>query len=223
VPDKKLYIRSGKIWGISRKILIKALGDYYTEDNPDMVFDLNGYKNEIMFDKVKMNKKLDELKIRHPKSYYSPFEDLPNTEEECVVKGQFGSRGNHLTFTTFNELNKEELHDKYIQHYIPFKTEYRVGVDFVRVLGIREKLPNDDCRCKKIKNSKSCYYETRDIPKLRKFAEKVARLFEVDFTGIDIGSYNNKYIVIELNSSPTIGEYWARLLAEDLIDKLYGG
>jgi len=37
---------------------------------------------------------------------------------------------------------------------------------------------------------------------------------------MDIGLWNDKYIVIELNSAPTIGEYWARLIAEDLIIKL---
>ena len=47
----------------------------------------------------------------------------------------------------------------------------------------------------------------------------MAKKFGVEFTGIDIGEWNGKYIVIELNSSPTIGEYWARLLAEDLIER----
>ena len=109
------------------------------------------------------------------------------------------------------------MDDRYIQHYVPFEKEYRVGIDWERVLGIREKISTDNC---KIKNSKSCYYKTRDIPELRKFAWKVFKKFDVEFTGMDIGLWNGKYIVIELNSTPTIGEYWARLIAEDLIKKL---
>ena len=210
-------IRSGRIWGISKKRLIRALGGFYSDDNPTHIFDITS--QSIMVDKVQMNKKLDELNIRHPKSYYYPFNNLPNSEEDCVIKGRYGSRGNHLIFTTFDKINLNNLYDKYVQNYIPFEAEYRIGVDFKRVLGIREKLPTEDCRCHKIKNSKSCYYETRDIPKLSKLAEKVARKFQVDFTGIDIGRWNGKYIIIELNSSPTIGEYWARLLAEDLIER----
>ena len=48
---------------------------------------------------------------------------------------------------------------------------------------------------------------------------KAQSVFLVDFTGIDIGLWNRKYITIELNSSPTIGEYWAGLIANILINK----
>ena len=172
-----------------------------------------------MTDKVMMNKKLDELKIRHPKSYYYPFDDLPNTEEECVIKGRFGSRGNHLVFTTFNKIH-DIGDERYVQHYIPFEKEYRVGIYDNKVLGIREKILSDNCRCKKIKNARSCYYETRKIPKLNNFALNVAKGFDIDFTGIDIGDWKGKYIVIELNSSPTIGECWAKKIANILISKV---
>ena len=214
-------IRSGRIWGISKRLLITALGDYYSEYNPTIYFNTYGRNSNIMIDKVLMNKKLDEFGIPHPKTYYYPFDNLPYTEEECVIKHRFGSRGNHLIFTTFNKIKNYDLNDKYIQKYIPFEEEYRVGIFNQKVLGIREKIPNVDCRCSKIKNSKNCYYETRDIPNLRGFALYVSAKFDVEFTGIDIGVWNGKFIVIELNSSPSIGEYWARLITKDLLDKLY--
>lgn len=215
-----IAIRSSRIWGKSRYKLIRALGRYYTETNPTIVFDITN--QPIMTNKIIMNKKFDELKIRHPKTYYHPFDDLPNTDEECVVKHQFGSLGNHLTFTKFNRINKNDLYDKYVQHYIPFEKEYRVGINWNRVLGIREKILSDDCDCRRIKNSRSCYYETRENYKLNKFAWKIFKKFGVEFTGMDIGEWKGEYIVIELNSSPAIGNYWARLLAGDLIEKLRG-
>lgn len=215
---KKIGINSGFIWGISRRRLVKALGEYYSDDNPTTVFDLRKPENEIMYDKILMNKKLDELGIPHPITYYFPFDDMPNNSTKCVVKHRFGSRGNHLVFTKFKKVDKADLRDKYVQFYVPFEREYRVAVDFKRVLGIREKIGMS-----KIMNSKSCKYKTRDIAELREFAMSVAKKFNVDFTGIDIGELYGQYIVIELNSSPTIGEYWASRLAEDLIDRLYRG
>ena len=207
-------IISGRIWGKSRKILVNALGNFYNNSNPSIFFNI--INQNIMVDKVIMNQKLDSLNINHPKTYYRG-DLLPQTTEECVVKHRYGSQGNHLIFTTFDNINNYNMDDRYIQHYIPFEKEYRVGIDWERVLGIREKIFTDNCR---IKNSKSCYYETKDIPKLRKFAWKVFKKFNIEFTGMDIGLWNGKYIVIELNSSPTIGEYWARLIAEDLIKRL---
>jgi len=205
-------IISGRIWGKSRRLLVNALDSFYDNFNPSIFFKITG--QITMTDKVIMNQKLDDLNISHPKTYYSHF---PDTDEECVIKHRYGSQGNHLIFTTFNKINNYNMDDRYVQHYIPFEKEYRVGINWERILGIREKIFTDRC---KIKNSKSCYYETRDIPELRKFAWKVFKKFDVEFTGMDIGLWNGKYIVIELNSSPSIGEYWARLIAEDLIKKL---
>lgn len=212
-------IRSGRIWGISKQRLIKALGEHYTKYDAIIYFDTMGKNSNIMTDKVVMNQKLDKLKILHPKTYYHPFDNMPLSSENAVIKYRFGSRGTHLTFTTFDKINKAELYDMYVQDYIPFEKEYRVGIYNNKVLGIREKLLRDCSKCGKIKNSKSCYYETRDIPKLSRLALKVAKKFDVNFTGIDIGEWNGKFIVIELNSSPTIGEYWADLIAKELIDK----
>jgi len=205
-------IISGRIWGKSRRLLVNALGDFYNNSNPSIFFKITG--QITMTDKVIMNQKLDDLNISHPKTYYSYF---PDTDEECVIKHRYGSQGNHLIFTTFNKINNYNMDDRYVQHYVPFEREYRICINWERVLGIREKMPVGN---NKIRNSKSCYYETRDIPELRKFAWKVFKKFGVEFTGMDIGEWNGKYIVIELNSSPTIGEYWARLIAEDLIKKL---
>lgn len=169
-----------------------------------------------------MNKELDRLNIRHPKTYYFPFDDLPNNDNLCVIKSRYGSRGNHLKFTRFRHVRHYYMDDRYIQDYIPFEREFRIGVDWKRILGIREKILNDDCECRKIKNSKSCHYITRkDMPKLEKFAWKVFKKFNVEFTGIDIGMYNGKFIVIELNSAPTIGEVWANKLKNDLLEKYY--
>ena len=206
-------IRSGYIWGKSKQKLILALGEYYTADNPEIIFNIF---NEKLSDKITMNKILDKLKIRHPKTYYYPFEKLPDSNDKCVIKKRYSSRGRGIVFSRFKKINATDLNsDIYIQYFIPFEKEYRVGIDFNRVLGIREKMG-----IARIRNSKSCLYKTRDIDKLRKFAWKVFKKFEIKFTGMDIGLWNGKYIIIELNSSPTIGEYWARLLAEDLIKLL---
>ena len=211
----KIGIRSGYIWGVSKKKLITALGEYYTETNPDIIFNLLSIDNEKLSDKIIMNKTLDKLNIRHPKTYYYPFKKLPNSNDKCVIKIRYGSRGKGIVFSRFNKIKSGDISSNhYIQHFIPFEKEYRVGIDFNRVLGIREKMG-----IARIRNSKSCRYETRDIPELHKFAWKVFKKFKIEFTGMDIGLWNGEYIVIELNSSPTIGEYWAKLIARDLIEK----
>ncbi len=213
-------INSRKIWGVSRRRLIQALGGYYTTDSPAIVFDLCKPETRDVVDKVLMNQKLDRLQIPHPITYYYPFTNMPNTSEQCVIKRRFGSRGNHQVFTTFDGFHTYFLDDNcYVQKYIRFDKEYRVGVDFKRVLGIREKIPNN--RHCKIWNSKSCQYITRkDLPELENFALKVARQFNLDLTGIDIGLYKEKYIVIELNSQPTIGKIWAKKIKNDLLERL---
>ena len=217
-------------WGPSSRRLIRALGDYYSRENVRIYFGhgcTERYlKSEVwmlnrhierMSDKIVMNQKMDELKIRHPKTYYYPFDKLPSSKDKCVIKPRYGCRGKGISFSRFNKINKNNLsYNNYVQQFIPFEREYRVGIDWNRVLGIREKMG-----IAKIRNSKSCLYETRHIDELREFAWKVFKKFEVDFTGMDIGLWKGKYIVIELNSSPTIGEYWSRLLAEDLINLLY--
>ena len=213
-------IRSPIIWGKSRILLMNALGKYYTEDNPLISFIIRG--EAIMTDKVIMNKKLDELGRAHPKTYYHPFDDLPNTDEACVIKGRYGSRGNHLIFAIFNEVKDFDLYNRYIQDYIPFEREFRVAIIEKRILGIREKLLNEDCVCGKIKNSKSCYYETRkEMPQLEKFAWDVFKQFNIKFTGIDIGLWNGQFIIIELNSAPSIGPDWAKIIANDMIYRYY--
>jgi len=129
-------IISGKIWGKSRRLLVQALGHYYSKSNPIIFFNITG--QTIMTDKVIMNQKLDDLNISHPKTYYRG-DYLPQTNEECVIKGRYGSQGNHLIFTTFDKINNYNMDNRYIQHYIPFEKEYRVGINWKRVLGIREK------------------------------------------------------------------------------------
>jgi len=221
---KMIYIMSSEIWAKSRKLLIERLGKYYEDHEPKIVLNFVGnYRNDDIKvlngkihhiqDKVEMNKLFDEYGILHPKTYYHPFDDLPNTNNECVLKKRFGSRGKGIVFTTFDKIDKSSLtSNDYIQDYVPFDKEYRIGVTFKRVLGIREKIGN--CR---IRNSKTCKYITRHIDKLGDFAFSLAKQFELDFTGIDIGEWKGTYIVIELNSAPTIGPDWARKLKNDLV------
>ena len=93
-------------------------------------------------DKVRMNQLLDRYKIMHPKTYYYPFSNIPDTRERCVVKRRFGQRGTGIKFTRFNKIYSIYGIDNkiYIQHFIPFEREYRVGITFRRILGVREKI-----------------------------------------------------------------------------------
>ena len=217
----KIGIKSGMIWGKSRKLLETALGDCYCQNKADIYIETMGRNSQFMVDKVLMNQQLDSLNIKHPKTYYHPFDDMPDFKAECVVKHRFGSRGNHLTFTKFNKLDKQSLYinNEYVQYYVPFEREFRVGWYDGEILGIREKIGDS-----KIRNSKSCRYETcREMPFLREFANTVAIAFDIEFTGIDIGLWCNTFIVIELNSCPSVGEYWASKIVNHLINKLDNG
>ena len=226
-----IYIKKSYIWGKSRKLVVNALGGYYTSDFPFIFLNFvsNFDDNNIIVlnkkvshvqNKITMNKLLDEYQILHPKTYYYPFIvmlSLYNKGVRCVVKNKHSQRGRGVRFTRFNKIDIPNLtSDFYVQHFIPFDREYRVGIDFMRVLGVREKLGIAKC-----KNSKTCNYITiKDNTRLERFARDVAKKFEMDFCGIDIGEYNNNYYIIEINSAPTVGEVWARKLSNDLI-KLY--
>lgn len=215
------------VWGKSIRLLIQELGNYYTEGKRKIVlnFGCNIPKNDTIKilnrkishikDKIRMNRLLDEYKIRHPKTYYYLDEMPLDSNEKCVIKKQFSQRGNGIIFTTFNKIvGNITFYNMYVQEYIPFEREYRIGIDFKRILGVREKILKVDSY---IRNSKTCNYTTIEgNRKLEKFATIVFNKFELDFCGLDIGEYNNKYIVIELNSCPTIGETWARKLSNDL-------
>jgi glutathione synthase/RimK-type ligase-like ATP-grasp enzyme len=208
------------------KIILNFGCDY----NRDDILVLNKKISHIR-DKIMMNKLLDKYNIPHPKTYYFPFDNLPNTEDKCVIKDRFGSMGNHLIFTTFNKIHKDipdnylsgmvsgttysVNSETYVQDYIPFEKEFRVGVDFKRVLGIREKIGSN-----KIRNSKTCEYKTVHSYTLSDFAWDVTKKFELDFVGIDIGMWLGTYMIIELNSAPTIGPTWANKLKNDLL-RLY--
>jgi len=229
-----IYIVENGIWGKSRPLLLKALGSFYNRDEYTLVLNFGcniwfdddicvlNKNTEVIYNKIRMNMMLDSLEIPHPKTYYFPFDNLPDTEEECVIKKANSYKGKGVRFSKFNNIDIEEIDETYyIQHYIPFEREYRVGVDFRRVLGIREKIPIDASKITKIKNSLSCTYETVQNKRLSDFAFEILKKFKLDFCGIDIGEYCGNYIVIELNSAPTIGEYWAKLLAQDLINKYY--
>ena len=85
----------------------------------------------------------------------------------------------------------------------------------MRVLGIREKVGNN-----RIRNSKSCTYNTIHNSQITYLAWNTTKKFKLDFVGIDIGERLGKYMIIELNSAPTIGPVWANKLGNDLI-KMY--
>ena len=224
-----ILIPRTNIWAKSRRRVLEVLRHYHSENNPKIILNFGSRmlssRNQIilnkdttiMRDKIEMNMTLDKFGIRHPKTYYHPFSNIPFSDNECVIKERFGQRGNNIIFTRFSLLISNYMTtNHYIQHYIPFEREYRIGIDFKRILGIREKIGDS-----KIKNSKSCIYTTiKNNRGLEKFALKVFKKFKVDFCGIDIGECNGKYYVIEINSAPTVGEVWARKLANDLIQLL---
>ena len=228
-----IYITRKKCWAKSRKLLIEALGEYYNKETPSIILNFgNDYNSSIVDncskilnnrirhikDKVDMNHLLDFHGIPHPKTYYYPFDGIPKTNEDCVLKGRFSERARDITFTTFDKVVIYRP-NTYIQDYIPFDREYRACVDWKRVIGIREKMGDY-----KIRNSATCEYATRHIPALEILAKYVAEKFDVDFCGIDIGEcikrHHSSYYVIELNSAPTIGPAWARKLKNDLVSLL---
>lgn len=228
-----IYIVKSNIWFKSRKFLKEALGSYYTETNPSIILNFGGdyYGNDDkivlnrntskMYDKVKMNKFLDKKRIRHPKTYYYPFHNIPDTRERCVLKEKFGSMSKGVSIKRFSDINPRLLSSNYfIQHYIPFEKEYRVVVDFLGVIGSKEKIPRGFGSCR-IKNNATCSFRLRNIPKLDRFAVKITKKFKADFCGLDIGFINNHYYVIEINSACGIYSRYASVLANHMIGLLY--
>jgi len=172
---------------------------------------------ELIRDKILMNKLLDKFEIPHPLTYYYPFANLPKTPDDCVVKTQYGQEGKRIKFQTFLTIDRDELQDyNYVQAYIPFEKEYRVLVDFLGTFSIKEKVGEA-----KLKNSKSCKFRKRENQEIATFATQVCRKFGIDFAGLDIGEWNGKYYIIELNSAPCLSTKNAEIFANHLIGILY--
>ena len=224
----KIGLKYAKIWGKSYKIVRGLLEDYgYFAENPKLLLNFGGNHEEVdsmvvlnkrishIYDKVKMNRLFDKFNIPHPKTFYYPFTDLPLTDDECVIKNRLGSRGNGISFTTFNQINLEELNsDKYVQYYIPFENEYRV-VKFIYEYKSRLKIPNENGV--RIKNGRSCRYKNIRNEPLEIFAKNVCDKFKIDFTGLDIGEYNGYYFMIEVNSACGLNKNSAPDLVRNLI------
>lgn len=222
-----IEIKHSYTWMHSRNRLLYYLGKYATTTNPKIILNFNkdftdetdaivlNKKIEIMSDKIKMNKRLDKLEIPHPKTWYFP-KKVPKTPEECVVKKRSGGCGYGIQFTTFLEVRRDRLKNRYVQSFVPFEREYRVIVDFLGVVGMKEKI--GDAKCK---NSKTCKFKFIENERLGTFAVEVARKFGVDFTGMDIGEWNNEYYVIELNSCPSLCSEFAEIFANHLIGLLW--
>jgi len=130
----KIFVVPSTIWGKSRKLLLRKLDSYHDRDNPKITLNfcrdhyttgrvvLNGIISHVS-DKIRMNKLLDEYHIAHPKTYYYPFNNIPNNGE-CVLKKRHSSMGKNIIFTNFNNISSGVLGgDDYIQEYIPFERE----------------------------------------------------------------------------------------------------
>jgi glutathione synthase/RimK-type ligase-like ATP-grasp enzyme len=229
----KIYIRKSSSWEESRERLIKYLGEYHSPDYPFIILNFShnyrGGFNKIVLnrdverqkDKIKMNKLLDELQIPHPKTYYYPFYNLPKTPEECIIKNRFSERGNGIRFGKFLKVRKEEYllsnENKYIQAFVPFEKEYRVIVDFLGVIGIKEKRLRSYYSHRKYKNSSTCQFKKIKNEEVEKFALYVASKFQIDFSGIDVGEWMGRYYVIEFNSAPSLCSEFAEIFANHLI------
>ncbi len=228
-----IYIKKINAWYKTRKIVVELLKErgYHTNNYDEARVVLNFGSNhhddrkiilnkdiDIMRDKIKMNGILDRAWVRHPKTFYYPFQDLPNMRNKCVIKNRYGQMGNHQIFTTFKKAKKLLLNsNQYIQEFIPFEREFRVLVDHFGCFRATEKIGESDLR-----NSKSCRF--KDVyggyDDLREMGVQVAKIFGVDFVGFDIGYCNNRYWVIELNSAPSLSTRNAIVLVNNMIELL---
>ena len=193
------------------RVIVNFGGDNMRDDEDVIILNKN---TSVMYDKIKMNRKLDEIQVLHPKTYYYPFANLPNTNKECVIKKRNGQMGNHQIFTKFDRIEKSSLNSSdYIQEFIPFETEYRVVVDHRGVFRVTEKIGQA-----KLRNSKSCVFKDRFIPELYDLGSQVCNRMGVDFSGLDVGLYNGDYYIIELNSAPSLSERNCEVFAAHLIN-----
>ena len=226
-----ITIKPCSAWGLSRKRVIKILKEkgYLNNENPyiylNFAYDMEKIPNKIILnwnvelqrDKIRMNKELDRLNIPHPKTYYYPFNDLPNTPDKCVIKFRYGEKGRSLEFTRFIDVDKTTLSENnYIQALVPFDQEFRATVDHLGCIGLREKIGDAVC-----KNSKTCELIPVHNFRLEVFATQVCRKMNVDFSGVDIGIFMGEPYVIEMNSAPGLPENEAEAFANHLIGLLW--
>lgn len=221
---KGINIRYSNTWFRSYKIIIEKLKESgYFSDHPLLYLNFSSDYNNLsmtvlnkkvshIIDKVEMNKLFDVYEILHPKTYYYPFTDLPK-KGECVIKERYGKgKGRGLKFSFFERININNLDESnYIQHYIPFITEYRV-VNFIGNYRCRLKIGND-----KLKNSNTCRYKNFRHERLERFASLVCNKFGIDYGGLDIGLINNHYYMIEINSASGLNNNSANSLLYFLI------
>lgn len=229
-----IHIIYNSLWEETTERIIDFLGEYYCEFPSKAKIILNtgthemrgNYKalilnsnSKIQADKILMNKLLDKHEILHPKTYYYPFHSLPKGSiKDCVLK-QKNSVFLPLK-ENFNDVRKKLEKDTIIQEFIPFEKEYRVVKGPLGIISIMEKKLLSSYHSW-YKKSCNCKFKEIKHPKLGKFCLDVCEKLNIDFTGMDVGEFLGKFIVIELNSAPALGRRNAERLANQLISLLY--
>lgn len=165
---------------------------------------LNG---NVITNKIKVSKILEENEIRTPKIYMKD-EEIPDEAFPLLARRKYHSQGRDVIYIH----NREQLEnlDKnrydYLIQYINKKSEYRVHVlgdyDTLVRVKIAEEYNSDPIVRSKKNGWKQISYDREFEEALIELARKTIKILNYDFGAVDIIRRKNRLYVLEVNSAP---------------------
>ncbi len=183
--------------------------------------------NKVNFDKVRVQKLLENYDIRMPE-LYSKNETIENIKFPVLARKNFHSKGRDIIYikdknALINLRSSGRSYD-FLVKYIDKVSEYRVHIlkgftSFVSVKVNDEEDRNEIVRNRN-KGWKQIEYDGEFKNSLIKLSDKVMDVLKYDFGAIDIiRDENNKLYVLEVNSAPGLEERKLKIYANYFIKK----
>jgi ribosomal protein S6--L-glutamate ligase len=133
----------------------------------------------------------------------------PETESKLsfplIVKGTQGSRGRSVfkveTLEEFQVLYTKIGPKVLIQPYLPIKFDYRVFCVGEKVIGVIKRYNSEESFLTNV--SAGGRAEASDLPdEVKELCLRAKKVSQTEISGVDIIEYQNKYFVLEVNTSP---------------------
>ncbi len=185
-------------------------------------FDPSKHEGKIIFnadvskcvDKTKMFKEFRRNKIPHPKFYdlKSPFGTIKANMALIRGKKLMLHNGAVKIISSIKELNKAK-DKRYATEMINNREEYRINIVGGSIISVKLKEGNA-----KIKKLEECKFRMMDIidKDLADVSTKAAKAVGIDLCGVDVVFDGKKYIVLEVNSCPGMGNNTSRRAVSEL-------
>lgn len=201
-------------WGSPKNIL-----------HPPKLLEINNQKSvRLCNNKKKSRRVLENAGISIPKTYYRRKDAID--AEKFPIIGRSGYHYGGKFFRVYNTANevKNGIRSSYYSEFVPKDKEYRVYIFFNKIFDIQRKYPKDPNKIQwnnSVDNGIFKSLRPKNWPDdLIKISLDANYIIKMDIVAIDVIEYQNKYYILELNSSPRMSKLASRKLKKLLKEKI---